>query len=338
MIQYRRVGFFDSRIRIFNQSAPCGRHKRRFGAGGFMANGKLVIPETKTPGSVYVGLLSIAVVVGISYCWFLGTFWGVALALATLAFTTQIYTIGVGEFKAQTILNSFSGNQRVVFQGRSAKLPWESAGTLVDLKAEIKDIPEETWATKDGALMDVKYVYMLHPAATEEGILTYASFTDDGVKTKAHNVFTRVLSSYFGKCKDCTNLLDKEKVNVAVFSNPAVIQTIKDLELECGVIANAYLEDVDYDEATQEARDTITNTKSYDASVDILMKTRPDGTPGMSRPDAEKLVKLANFKNNVSEEIKDWNLKVDAPDMKNMTSFSIVGMPPTSGGGKGGKK
>src|ERR1035437_7698413 len=132
-----------------------------------MANGNLNIPEAKTPSDIKWTLVVLILILGALLCGFLG-FLGVIVLLVVLAFTTQVYTQDVPEYHALTVLNSFTGIQRTLFHGRTGKLPWEGAGTLVDLRSELKDIPEETWDTKAGAMMQAKYVYILHPMTTEK--------------------------------------------------------------------------------------------------------------------------------------------------------------------------
>jgi hypothetical protein len=280
---------------------------------------------------VVVTLLVIIGVLGLLMFSLLGVP-GIIILFIVLAFTTEVYTQDVQEYHALTVLNSFTGIQRVMFQGRTGKLPWERAGTLVDLRSEIKDIPQETWATAAGAMMEAKYIYLLHPMPTPTGIITYAGYTKDTVKAAARNLFSMMLSDHFGLCTDPIQLLKKDTVNKTVFEKDDGTPKDKILKFEIayGVMSFAKLEDVDFDEATQKARDTITNARSFDEAVDILMAERKDGKPGMARADAEMVAKLANFPN-VSEN------NINVKGLENLRSGTLVGGLGFADGKKGKK-
>ncbi len=296
-----------------------------------MANGKLNIPQTSTPVDVIVIDIALAVIVGILLYWIFG-FLGVVILLVILAFTTQAYTQDTPEYHALTVLNSITGKQRVMFQGRNGKYLWEGPGTLVDLRAELKDIPEETWATAAGALMDAKYVFVLHPKATKEGVLAFASFTKDTVKAAARNLFTRMLSDHFGLCTDPKELLKKDNVDKIVFfeTDPTTGNVIKDasgndkkkaaiLEFEekYGVDSSAGLEDVDYDEETQKARDVISKAKSIAEALAELKKV-------MSDEKAELTIRQLNIPG-IQEYV------IDVKGIPNVRDINVIG-------GLGGKK
>lgn len=285
-----------------------------------MAN--LNIPKASTPGSVIFTTLVLMIFLGCLMFWVFQSAWGIILTFVILAFTTTIYTQNVEEYHALTLLNKFTGKQRVLFQGRTGKFLWEEVGTLVDLRAELKDIPEETWATGAGALMDAKYVYILHPRATEKGILAYASFTRDTVKAAARNLFSIMLSDHFGKCKKPEKLLGKDDVNKAVFETPEGKDKICKFEEEYGVICSSVkLEDVDFDAETQKARDVISKAESMAKATEKLIKA------GWSPEVAEKTIRMSNIPG-----IQEYILSLDAKGLENMTSVVF------GGGFPGGKK
>ncbi|MDR3519579.1 MAG: SPFH domain-containing protein [Candidatus Pacebacteria bacterium] len=309
-----------------------------------MANGNgWTVPSAPIAWGVFFLNAILAITGGSLLCalfgpWFLdwGWYWGVVLTLVVLAFSVEIYTETVPGYFARILLNPWTRNQRTIFQGLSFKLPWESRTIDVDLKSELSDVCEETWATKGGAMMDTKYVYLLRPARNPDAIITYASFEPNVVKRAARNLLTMMYSDYFGQHQP-EDLLNKAAINKALFNEEKDggdkdyadhRAMVCEFENKYGVDLSARIEDVDYDEATQKARDIITNAKSFDQAVDILMAPR-NGQPGMSRENAEKVAKLANFPN-VSE--NNWNFSVEGLD--NLQHLNIVGIPD----GKSGKK
>ena len=284
---------------------------------------ELNIPPAKTPLLVVVGLIGIAAGLWALVSWTLeDKFWGFIVTLVVTALSTRAWTQEVPEFNGMTILNKPAGTQRALFQGRTGKLPWEQAGTLVDLRSELKEILQETWSTKQGTSMDAKDVYILHPRATEKDVLAYASFTQDTVKTAARNLFTVMLSDHFGICEEPENLLKKTEVIKAVFESPDGEKRIKAFQDKYGVEAHASLEDVDYDEETQKARDIVSKATSIDDAINKLIAS------GMNRPDAEKIVRMLNVPG-----VQEFIISVDAKGLENLHDVTMLG-----GLGKVGKK
>lgn len=275
---------------------------------------ELNIPSAKTPLRIILELIGCAMGVYALTSWILeNNFWGLVVTLITFAFSTNVWTQDVPEFNAMTILNKFTGIQRVLFQGRTGKLPWEQPGTLVDLRSELKDILQETWPTKQGTSMDAKYVYLLHPRATEKDVLAYASFTQDTVKAAARNLFSLMFSDHFGLCEEPEDLLKKAEVN-KIFESTDGKKKIHDFEDKYGVKAHASLEDVDFDKATQEARDTISRASSIDEAINKLIKS------GMNRPDAEKIVRMMNIPG-----IQEFIISVDAKGLESLHDVTVLG-------------
>ncbi len=162
------------------------------------------MPGVEIPWGVYAVLVILATLLGGLLYWlcdglFEEGFVGVILLFVILAFTTNVYTINVPEFHALTVLDNLWGTQRTVFQGRNAKLPWESLGSLTDVRTELKDVIKATWVTKEGAMMKGTYVYLMHTKRTPEGVLTYAGYEPDAVKMAARNLFSMMFSDHFGK-------------------------------------------------------------------------------------------------------------------------------------------
>jgi hypothetical protein len=282
------------------------------------------MPEAKTPGTVIVGLAAIFVAMYLLFSWTFEswTFWGPVITLLVAAFSTTTWTQFVEEFHALTVLNRLTGKQRAIFQGRTGKLPWEQAGTSVDLKAELKDILEETWATDKGALMKTKYIYLLRPRTTEIDIIKYAGYEASVIKAAARNLFSQLFSDHFGQTQDPTMLLNKTMVNTVVLESADGLRRLGIFEDQYGVEAWARLEDVDFDDETQKARSTVSRAEAIAQAFDELENK-------VGKEEATKIVKMMNI-----EGVQEWILT--APDLKNLQSATFIGAPSTTG--KGGKK
>jgi hypothetical protein len=121
-------------------------------------------------------------------------------------------------------------------------------------------------------------------------------------------------------------VLKKKEVNEAVFESDEGKRRLRQFEDKYGVeISNVGLEDVDYDKRTQKARDLITNARSFDEALTVLMKQ-----PGQTLAEATRIAKLSFFPN-----VTERNFNVTAPDLQNLTHVSVLG---GLGGDDHGKK
>jgi hypothetical protein len=288
----------------------------------------LAMPTTKTPGSVYwtlailgVGLLAIL--------WVLFETLGLGIGFAILGLGASIYTENTNEFHAKILLDSYTGKQRVIFQGLSFKLPWEGSGSPLDLRVALTDAPEETYASKD-SLMSVKYVYSMWPDFSgdkpEDNIIRFSTFEKGAIMHAGHALFSRLLSDHYGE-NPGENLLKKGAIENAVFHHNA---EILEFQNDHGVRASVHLEDSDFDKKTQEYRNMIVGAKSYGEAVQKLVEVGK-----MSQEKAEGIIKLMNLSSNVSE--SNVNIAIEAPDLRNMQSINITGTGGLGGLG-GGKK
>jgi len=302
-----------------------------------VANGNDLTPKTKTPGGVVGWLASLAGLLGFLLCtlfsplvlgWGLG--WGVVLTLVVIGTTTRFYTEDVPGYRARILLNHLGSGQRGIFQGLHLRLPWENQTFEIDVRVDLKGVHEETYTTLDG-LMDTRYVYTMRPRLTSKDIVRYASFETDALKQLVRSLLSMMLSDYYGK-NLCANLLNKAKINYEVFGVGFGKTMLEDFEDEHGVEITVRLEDSDYDEATQAARDTLSRARSLDEAIDILMTRRPDGTPGMSRPDAEK--RAAQLQDLVHENL----ITIKAEGIPEGTNIAMFPIPELRGGNKGGGK
>lgn len=303
-----------------------------------------IIPKTKTPESVYTTLLALAGGTGIIFYFLLGM-WGLGILFIVLGSTTNLYTAsGVSAYNAQILVNSITGEMRVIFPGINFKLPWEKPqedenGNLrfIDLRVELSEPAKtETYASQD-ALMEVKYVYTIRPDISQgfgedagEKILIFSSFEPSAIKEKGKSLFSQLLSDYYST-QPGENLLKKALINRIVFGTEDQPKpVIKEFERKHGVEVTVRLEDSDFDKATQKFRDMISSAKSFNEAVNKLIGG------GMERLQAEKVVKLMNLE---GYNEKDINLNVNAPHLTNLQNVTMMGgLIDENKTTKGGKK
>jgi hypothetical protein len=294
---------------------------------------KIIVPKTETPDSVYVGLVSIIIAIGIILLLIVGCNMLIPIILfVILGLTTQFYTHGVPAYHSLSLVSQWSGDMRVIFPGVNFKFPWEKPHEdgCLDLRVELSEVCKETYAAID-TLMKTEYVYTIRPNLSGdnpgEDIILYSSFEPEALKAKGRALFSMLLSDYYGKNKG-DDLLKKEEINKEVFGtelNPS--KKIMEFEKNHGAEVTILLKDSDFDERTQDFRDSVSKAKSMNEAIKVLM----DG--GMSRPDAEKFVKLMNTDGYTQ---KDFNLSAVAPDLQNLRDVTILGS--VNDDKKGGKK
>jgi hypothetical protein len=161
----------------------------------------LEMPRATTPPRVFVILVGLALLGGVALFVLLGV-WGIVLLFGILGTTTGVYTKTVDGYRALIVLDQWNGVQRTLFQGTNFALPWESNTQEVDLRVDLKEVLEETYASAD-ALMETRYVYTIRPdfSGTDGGekIILYASYDASAIKGSGRALFSMLLSDYFGK-------------------------------------------------------------------------------------------------------------------------------------------
>lgn len=291
------------------------------------------MPKTKTPLGVYIGLLLIATAIGALLLVLLSLldipgFWSLVLLFVVLGFATETYTETVQGFDSKILLNHLTGKQRTLFQGMNFKLPWEEAQRRIDLRVELNEvIRDETYTAKD-ALMHVKYVFTIRPDASGknagEKVIRFASFEPDAIKMAGRAVFSSRLSDYFAEHSG-EELLQKAAITKELFAPGQLAE----FEEGHGAEVEVTLEDVDFDEQTQRSRDMLSQAKSFDQAVRMLVKG------GMDRVEATRVAKLMNF-TDVSE--TNLNVNIVAPDLQNLRDVTVLGGVGLGDKGKKGGK
>lgn len=302
---------------------------------------KIIVPKTKTPEGIIWTLIAISGVLVLSLFLSLGK-WGIMISCIILASTTKYYTFSnMPTYHAVILLNSWSGVMRVVFPGINLKLPWEKHHEVVDLKVDLREVCEETYASKD-SLMYVKYVYTIRVDTTnsynstpEEKILTFCSFEKDAIKSKGRAIFSQLLSDYYGLYSGEDLIKQGKKTITEEVFRPdgSPHSKITEFEKEHGSNISVTLEDSDFDPETQKFRSMVSGANSVNDAIKKLMAPPPEGS-GMSKEQALRIVKLLNTSGYTEQ---DFNLNVKAPDLKNLQNISMVGVPGINKG-KGGQK
>jgi hypothetical protein len=282
----------------------------------------LEMPKTETPREVYTYLIGLVVILGFFLVWLLGLFWGVAILLVILAAMTGYYTEEVQGYNARILLDSFTGQQRTLFQGLNFKLPWEHLTRMIDLQVNLTEVLMETYASQD-ALMETKYTYTLRPDFSGnnagDNIILYASYQGDAIETEARSLLSMLLSDYYGGHAG-SELLDKQRIYREVFEGEPGKSLIADFEENHGVKITMRIKDSDFDAETQSARNTISRAKSFSDAVQKLI----DG--GMVRPDAEKVAKMMNLPG-----VREYIISLKAEGLENLRDINL-------GHGLGGTK
>ena len=229
-------------------------------------------------------------------------------------------------YHALIVLDQWSGVQRTLFQGLNFALPWESNTQEVDLRVDLKEVREETYASTD-ALMETRYVYTIRPdfSGTDGGkkIVLYASYEADAIRGSGRALFSMLLSDYFGKHSG-QDLLEKNLINRETFERDPGRSLIDEFERSHGVKVTVRLEYCGFNQRTQRFRDMVSGAKSFDQAVETLVK---DGN-GMTREEAVKIAKLMNL-----DGVREYNINVHAPDLHDLRDFNVFGGP----GGERGK-
>ncbi len=298
--------------------------------------------KTKIKGYVFGRLLTIVVILGAILIWLFELLWGSVILLVALAFIRSKYTNYTKPFTAKLVLDSFGSKKKIrcLRKGLNWIAPGETFGQTIDLKTEIKGVEEETYTTKVGKIL-AKYVYSMNPDRTsDEALITYASFEPDAIKQAARALFSMTLSDYFRNKIDDEDILHKSEINKKLFGerdslvNP-LTEIVQAFAKRHGVIVKEVrLEDVDFDEEVQRARDTVSKAKSVREAVEMLMEAK-DGKPGMEKEKAEKYAAMMNIPSLKENTI---NLNVTGLDKLEHANVVFPGNLGDDDKKKGGKK
>lgn len=288
-----------------------------------MAN---LIPKTETPIDVYVIMViffSVPLVILSSMFGLIGL--GISLILSG-ALSPLFMADTIASFHSIGLIDSITGDMRTLFPGINFKKPWEreehgddGKKKYTDLRVELGEPCDETYQAIDGVML-VKYVYTIKVDISYDGYLSpgekvikFNSSEKEIIKRKGRALVSSIISDYYGK-EIQNNLKDKNKITKVVSSLNK--EDIEEYEKDFCVKLTFRIEDSDFDKETQKFKDAISQAKSFNEAVQILV----DG--GMDRVRAEK--KVAQMLGLQYKE-EDLNINIAAPDLKNLQNVSIVG-------------
>lgn len=290
------------------------------------------MPRTATPPDVVMTLIVLMGALILVLYLFWGT-WGFSAACIILALTTPTYAIFTPQYHAGIVLDEFSKRQRTIFQGLNFKKPWETLQTLrghptfIDLRVDLHETINDTYVADD-ALMEVSYVYTVRPhysesyTASDKAVRTFASYTPAAIKRNAKALVSQLISDHFsGKKGD--DLLNKEAITKEIERIDS--DDIQKYEEIHGSDLEFTIEDSDFSERAQEFRDMISKADSFAQAKQKLVENN------MQPEVAEQIVKLMAF----PENLREWNVKLDAPDLKNLRNFTFGWGAGGFGGGSG---
>ena len=156
--------------------------------------------------------------------------------------------------------------------------------------------------------MKAKYVYTIRADVSGsdagEKVILYSSYEGDAIRLSARALFSMLLSDHFGKHIG-QDLLDKDLINRETFEQDPGRSSIAEFARDHGVKLAVRLENSNFDDDTQTARNTISRATSFSTAVQKLI----DG--GMTRPEAEKVAKLMQLPG-----VHEYNFNVQAPDFR----------------------
>lgn len=227
---------------------------------------------------------------GFVFFWFFVGFWlSVIFLLAVLGLSVKYYTETVPGYFARIVLNHLTGQQRTLFQGLNFKLPWETQTQEIDLKVELHEVVKnEDYSTKDGKMV-VKYVYTIRPNYSPpyagEKVILFASYEPDAIKMAGRACLSMSLSDYYGQ-HFCADLLKKAQINHDVFEVSPGKTLLEEFEERHGVDITVRVEDSDYDEDTQKARDTVARATALGEAVEKMT------AKGVDPREAQKIAKM----------------------------------------------
>ncbi len=196
----------------------------------------------------------------------------IALAVIVLFFLDRI-SLDIPMNQCVILLNSFSKKSRAVFEGFHFKLPWETVEYEVDLEVTMPSEIIETFPTTDGSVNVVAQIMSKPNSAKGEDEITrsrhmvaYVEFEPDTITRMQTARAKSIMREEF-------NGMTSEQAKSATSEQILNESDFEDLEEELHVdIVECVVEDVDYNDAVQEAQNDIFKAKTLVTIVETLMK------------------------------------------------------------------
>jgi hypothetical protein len=264
--------------------------------------------------------------------------WWIMIFLVALACIRPMLTTYVEPFTARLVLDGLTKEIRCLRKGLAWISPAETLGKIVDLKTDIKGVENETYTSKSGKVL-ATFVYSMAPDPSSDGaVITYESWELDAIKQAARAFISMTLSDYFLDKEKDEDILHKAKINKELFRDPAdeniLHKDVLDFAEKHGVIVEEIrLEDVDFDESVQTARDTVAKAQSIRRAKHELTDPKGEGIP-MEEAVAAETVQMLNIPG-LRKHIFDVR---GVPNVRDITVLGGAGILGDDDKKKGGKK
>lgn len=297
------------------------------------------VPETITKSSVYSG---IAFLFFLSFLLLYVIFpftWAGIVAIVIFGIVTMSGVVAedVDDWHGAIVFNHWARTRRVMFAGFHWKLPWESPEELHSLKREVSSEGVENLATNDPAeKMDVSLLIHIRldtsgsPEEAAKKFVRFNSVEDHHLNTIIRTEVLNLFGQYYGKCEmeALTKLVEIQK---AVLEDPDASQRMGELQEKYGCHIGVVLKKSVPDEVTRQYKTTPARAEALKTALETLKSA------GLNEEQARKAALLLDPNADFTETHTDWDVKLDAPDLKNLRNFSMI--PPNMlGSGKKGTK
>jgi len=308
--------------------------------------GEIPIPVTIMPPDV--GVVILAIFGGIwliLYYLFpsaLGWFWSIFVTLLVLAWTVSADLTAIEgiDYHGFLLFNPLNKSRRVIFPGLHPKAPWESKeeGSDESLRQVVASEGPENLPTNDPAenmiakltihkRMDVSGT----PEEAAAKFIRFHSIDKDSLRKVVRKEVIKMFSAYYA-VREMEVLLDPHAIQDAVLALPENAKTIRDMEVRWGISIGVILETSEPDKDTKDMKRTPARAEAMRTAMDKLTMEGPSKLdPEKARRAALSLDETAEFR----EEFTSFEVKVDAPDLKNLHDVNII--PPGTLGKRGEK-
>ncbi len=228
---------------------------------------------------------------------------GVIVFLLILIPLFNLISKNVGMNKACILLNAFSKKQRAVFQGFNWKLPWENIEYEIDLESKIASERKVTCPTADYSVIITASI-MSKPDSGEgepelersRKMITHVRNDEETIKgmqgDKAEEIIREKVNNL--PAKDVKDAKANTILSENDFDELEKILAIK--------IIDCPVKDVDYNEETQKALNTVTKAEVLVRMVEALEKA------GYTNNEAKALAPLLDKDINLKKQIFEANI------------------------------
>jgi hypothetical protein len=275
----------------------------------------------------------------------LGWFWSAFTSLLILAATVgaDLTAVEGVDYHGFLLFNPLNKTRRAIFPGLHQKLPWETMeeGSQESLRQVVASEGPENFPTNDPAenmvakltihkRMDVSGT----PEQAAANFIRFHSIDKDSLTKVVRKEILKMFSTYYAQ-NEMEDLLNPHVIQDAVLNDPANREIIEGMEKRWGISIGVILETSEPDKDTKDMKRTPARAEAMRTAMRKLMAKDKDGNAGLdvekARRGALSLDETAEFR----EEFTSFEVKVDAPDLKNLHDVNII--PPGTLGKRGEK-